>query len=67
MIIQVDNKGTKDLMNNWSVGGLTRHIDIRYFYVRELKEQNILKIDLIPSESNCSDLFTMNLGLESFL
>jgi hypothetical protein len=28
MIIEVDNKGTKDLMNNWSVGGRTRHIDI---------------------------------------
>jgi hypothetical protein len=66
MIIQVDNKGTKDLMNNWSVGGRTRHIDIRYFYIRELKEQNLLKIEWIPSGNNCSDLFTKNLGFDMY-
>ena len=27
MIIQVDNKGAKDLMNNWSVGGRTKHFN----------------------------------------
>jgi hypothetical protein len=27
MVIQVDNEGTKDLMNNWSIGGRTRHIE----------------------------------------
>ena len=66
MIIMVDNKGTKDLMNNWSVGGRTRHIDIRYFYIRELKEKNIVKIEWISSERNCSDLFTKNLGNEAY-
>jgi hypothetical protein len=66
MIIEVDNKGAKDLMNNWSVGGRTRHIDIRYFYIRELKQRNTVKIEWISSEQNCSDLFTKNLGNELF-
>ena len=30
MILMVDNKGAKDLANNWSVGGQTWHIDVRY-------------------------------------
>ena len=30
MILTVDNKGAKDLANNWSVGGQTWHIDVRY-------------------------------------
>jgi hypothetical protein len=56
-------------MNNWSVGGSTRHIDIRdilkyIFFIRELKEKNVLKIEWIPSESNWSDLFTKNLGCD---
>ena len=29
MMLYVDNKGAKDLMNNWSVGGRTRHVDVR--------------------------------------
>ena len=45
MIIHVDNKGAKDLMNNWSTGGLTKHIYTCYFRIRELKEENILKVD----------------------
>jgi hypothetical protein len=45
MILYVDNNGAKDLMNNWSVGGRTRHVDVRYHFLRELKEQNIIKIN----------------------
>jgi hypothetical protein len=29
MEIQVDNKGAKDLVNNWSIGGRTRHVGVR--------------------------------------
>jgi hypothetical protein len=28
MILYVDNKGVKDLANNWSVGGRTRHVEV---------------------------------------
>jgi hypothetical protein len=28
MILYLDNKGAKDLANNWSVGGRTRHIEV---------------------------------------
>jgi hypothetical protein len=29
MIPHIDNKGAKDLMNNWSVGGCTRHVEVK--------------------------------------
>jgi hypothetical protein len=38
MEIRVDNKGAKDLVNNWSIGGRTRHVDISLNFLRELKE-----------------------------
>jgi hypothetical protein len=34
--------------------------------IRELKEKNVLNIDWIPSESNCSDLFKKNLGCDMY-
>ena len=61
MILHVDNKGAKDLMNNWSVGGRTRHVEVRYHFLRELKEQNIVRIKWISTHANCADLFTKNL------
>jgi len=37
MILEVDNKGAKDLAHNWSIGGRTRHVDLKYHFLRELK------------------------------
>jgi len=28
MILEIDNKGTKNLVNNWSIGGRTRHVEV---------------------------------------
>ena len=39
VILEIENKGAVDLANNWSAGGRTRHIDVRYYFLRELKEQ----------------------------
>jgi hypothetical protein len=61
MLLYVDNKGAKDLMNNWSVGGRTRHVDVRYHFLRELKEKNIIRINWISTHANCADMFTKNL------
>jgi hypothetical protein len=61
MILEVDNKGVFDLANNWSVGGRTRHTTVRTNFLRELKEEGLLKVVWIPTESNSSDLFTKNL------
>jgi len=66
MTLEVDNKGAKDLMDGWSVGGRTRHIDVRYFFLRELKEKGIAKVEWVQSKNNPSDLFTKNLNSEMF-
>ena len=66
MILNVDNKGARDLMNNWSVGGRTQHINVKYYFLRDLKEQNIVKVEWIPSGENSSDMFTKNLPTDLF-
>ena len=37
MILQVDNKGAVNLANNWSIGGRTRHIEVREYFLQELE------------------------------
>ena len=44
MILEVDNKGAVDLINNYSVGGRTCHMGTRQYYLRELKEQGLMPV-----------------------
>jgi len=66
MILEMDNKGAVDLANNWSVGGRTRHVEVRNHFMRELKEQGILKIVWISTDDNDADLFTKSLPGPAF-
>jgi hypothetical protein len=42
MILNVDNKGAKDVCDNWSVGGRTRRVEVKQMLLRELKETKVL-------------------------
>jgi hypothetical protein len=33
MILKMDNLGVHDLTHNWSVGGRTRHVDVRMHFL----------------------------------
>jgi hypothetical protein len=60
MVLEVDNKGAVDWFNNWSVGGRTRHMDTKAMWIRELKDNGILKIIWTPGELNESDILSKN-------
>ena len=61
MKVYVDNTGAINLSKNWTTGGRTKHIDLRYHYIRELVEQEIIEVVFVRSEANISDIFTKNL------
>ena len=66
MVLEVDNQGAVDLANNWSVGGRTRHVEVRQYFLREMKEQGLIVVKWCSGDSNESDLFTKNLGGPDF-
>jgi hypothetical protein len=61
IILEVNNKGAVDIINSFSVGGRTRHIDIRQYFLRELKEAKQLLVNWIPGSENSTDIVTKNL------
>jgi hypothetical protein len=61
MKVEPDNKGAKDLINNWSVGGRTRQVGVKFNFLRDLKENGIIEIQWINTHENCSDILTKNL------
>jgi len=66
MILEMDNKGAVDLANNWSVGGRTRHVDVRNHFLRELKDRSLIVIRHISGDDNDADIFTKNTSAAVF-
>jgi hypothetical protein len=44
----------------------TKHIDVRYHYVREFIEEGFIKIIFVKSEDNKSDMFTKNVSQDIY-
>jgi hypothetical protein len=61
MTILCDNKSTICLTNYPEFHSRTKHIDIRFHYVRETIESYSITIGHIPTEKNIADLFTKGL------
>ena len=69
MTLDCDNSGTKDLINNWNVSGRmrhVRHVDVKKFWLRDLKEDNIVLILWVPTDKMTADLLTKNLAPKLF-
>ena len=66
MLLEMDNKGAVDLANNWSVGGLTRHVDVRNFFLRELKDKGLPVVKHVSGEDNDADIFMKNTSVQIF-
>ena len=59
--LELDNKGAVDLATNWSIGGRTRHVNVRLCFLWELKESKVMDIRWIKGLECDTDAFTKNL------
>jgi hypothetical protein len=66
MVLEMDNIGAVHQANNMSVGGRTRHVDVKSHFLRELKEEGLLVIKHISGDDNDSDIFTKNTSVKVF-
>ena len=62
-----DNQGAIFISSNPITERRSKHIDIRYHYVRELVEDKKIEVFYISMDNNRADLFTKNLGHVKFL
>ncbi len=66
MVLEMDNRGAVDLVNSWSIGGRTRHVDVRLYFLHKLKEAGTLVVRWVAGETNDADIHTKNLGNPAF-
>jgi len=58
-IIKEDNKSTILMQNTKkSTGKRTRHLDIRYFYIKNLIDRNVIKVEYCSTQDMIGDYFT---------
>jgi hypothetical protein len=60
VIVRVDNVGAIFMAENVTTSARTRHVDVRYHFVREFVEDGFIKIIFVRSEENTADIFTKN-------
>ena len=65
MVLEMDNAGTVDIVNSWSEGGRTQHVDRLNYFLHILKDQGLL-VTHIAGELNNADIFTKNVTSETF-
>ena len=62
-----DNQGSIFIGSNPVTESRSKHIDIRYHYIREVYNKGIVDIYYIDGNDNPADIFTKNLGAVKFL
>jgi hypothetical protein len=65
-VCEMDNKGAVELVNNFSCGGRTRHIETRQCYLRELKAERLMVVKWRAGVDMSSDLYRKTLPRPDF-
>ena len=63
-IIYEDNEGAIFLAKNQQVGMRTKHIDVKYHFIRDLVQDNYLDIRYVRSEEHYAGVLTKNVSEE---
>jgi hypothetical protein len=66
LTISCDNQGAIALAKDNKYHARTKHIDLRYHFIREAVEDGKIKVQYIPTDDNISDVFTKALPRPKF-
>ena len=61
-----DNQGLIFISSNPVTEKRSKHIDIRYHYIREVIARKLAEVYFIDGDNNPADLLTKNLGIVKF-
>ena len=65
-MLYVDNKATISLIKNPVLHNRSKHIEIRFHYIRECADRGLIKIDFIRTEEQLGDIFIKSLARVKF-
>eukprot|EP00752_Nemacystus_decipiens_P015693 g14006.t1 len=60
--LYIDNTATLNVIGNQTFSGRTKHVALRFFYIREIMEEGRISIHYVPTEDNLADIGTKHLN-----
>ena len=66
MVVYCDNSSVIDIFKNSVQHSKTKHIEIRYHFIKDLVERKIVCLEYIPIERQNVDIFTKPLDRSKF-
>ena len=66
MVVYYDNSSAIDISKNPVQHSKTKHIEIRFHFIRDLVERKIVCLEYIPIERQNTDIFTKPLDKSKF-
>jgi hypothetical protein len=66
IVVRVDNIGAIFMAENVTTSTRTRHVDVRYHFVREFVEDGFIRIIFVRTTENKADIFTKNVTGELY-
>jgi hypothetical protein len=67
LVLRLDNQSAIALIRNLVLHGQSKHIQVKYHYVRESEDEGLINVKFIRSEEQLSDILTKPLGKTKFL
>jgi hypothetical protein len=64
--LKIDNAGAQELAQNAGYSQRTKHIDLRYHFLREVVAKRSVELESVPTKENVADIMTKPLPRESF-
>src|SRR5579871_5230273 len=65
-VMKTDNEGAKNLANNNMISKRSKHIDTRYYYIRDVLKEGDIKLVHCAGRDNTADVFTKAIPLPRF-
>ena len=62
-----DNKSAISMAKNPVFHSRTKHIDVKYNFIREAVENGVIEIKYCSTQNQMADIFTKALSIEKFL
>ena len=66
MVVYCDNSNAIDISKNPIQHSRTKHIEIRYHFIRDLVERKVVVLEYIPTDRQNANIFTKPLNRSKF-
>ena len=66
MVVYCDNSSAIDISKNPVQDSKTKHIEIRYHFIRDLVERKVVALEYIPTEHQNAEIFIKPLDRSNF-